>query len=173
MDFELANKCGNRIRTVFCKNKKFMYYSSERKHNDKPLTFEEIYNMSKPYFDKYVKQYEDYKIQRKPITNSIFRLSVFYSPDRKNFVDYHNEKILYEIEIDNKNENKIIFEYKNSNLIENEKKPISFFCVKIEVKFLMKIVSFNMMVKKIQELRMFVLYVIKINQMFLSQNVFI
>ena len=133
MDFELANRAGNRLRTVFCKNKNFLYYTYKEKHHDKPLTFEEIYNMSKPYFDKYVKEYENYKIQRKPITNSIFRLSVFYSPDRKNFVDYRNEKILYEIEIDNKDENKIIFEYKNSNLIENEKKPISFFCVKIEV----------------------------------------
>ena len=130
MEFELSNSCGYRIRTVFCKNKKIIYFSRDIKRQ---LTFEEIYNMSKPYFDKYVKQYEDYKIQRKPITNSIFRLSVFYSSDRKNFIDYQNEKILYEIEIDNKNKNKIIFEYKNSNLIENEKKPISFFCVKIEI----------------------------------------
>ena len=31
MDFELANKCGHRIRTVFCKNKKNLYYTSEKK----------------------------------------------------------------------------------------------------------------------------------------------
>ena len=131
MKFEITNKNGNRVRTVFCKNKRFVYLSEEVKI--RPYTFEEIYDISRFCLDKYVDEYKDYKIQRKPITNSIFRLSVFYSPDRKNFIDYHNEKILYEIEIDNKNKNKIIFEYKNSNLIENKKEPISFFCVKIEV----------------------------------------
>ena len=131
MKFEITNKNGNRERTVFCKNKRFVYLSEEVKI--RPYTFEEIYDISRFCLDKYVDEYKDYKIQRKPITNSIFRLSVFYSPDRKNFIGYHNEKILYEIEIDNKNKNKIIFEYKNSNLIENKKEPISFFYVKIEV----------------------------------------
>ena len=132
MDFELSNIAGGRLRTVFCKNKKFTYYTSEFKHK-KPSTFKEIYNIAKPFFDKYVKEYENYKIQRKKITNSIFRLSVFYPSERAKFIDYHNEKILYEIEVDNKNENKIIFEYKNLNLIENDKNPISPFCIKIEV----------------------------------------
>ena len=132
MDFDLSNKAGTRIRTVFCKNKKFTYYTSSKYNNNPPLTFGEIFTISKPYFDKYVKQYEDYKIQGKKITNSAFRLSVCHSKE-KNFIDCLNEKRLYEIEIDNKNKNKITFEYKNLNLIEKNKDPIVAFFVKIEV----------------------------------------
>ena len=132
MDFELSNKAGERIRTVFCKNKKFIYYTSSKYNNKPPLTFGEIFTISKPHFDKYIKQYENYKIQRKPITNSAFRLSVCHSKDG-NFINCLNERRLYEIEIDNKNKNKITFEYKNLNLIENNKDPIISFFVKIEV----------------------------------------
>ena len=129
MDFELANKAGERIRTVFCKNKRFIYFTS--KYIDKPITFSEVFTIAKPHFDKYVKLYENYKIQRKKITNSVFRLCICISKG-KNFIGCFNERILYEIEVDNKNENKIIFEYKDSNLIEN-KDPIISFLVKIEV----------------------------------------
>ena len=129
MKFETTNKNGNRVRTVFCKNKRFVYYTENIK---KESTLKEVYNTGRFCLDEYVKEYKDYKIQKKPITNSIFRLTVFYSPDRRNVFVYDNEKILYEIEVDNKNENKIIFEYKNSNLI-NEKEPINCFHCKIEV----------------------------------------
>ena len=129
MKFEITNKNGNRVRTVFCKNKRFVYLS-EDVHRE--LTFAEIYDIGKFCLNKYVNEYKDYKIQRKPITNSIFRLSVYYPHGKKSNIDFSDERILYEIEIDNKNENKIIFEYKNSNLIEN-KDPINYFYCKIEV----------------------------------------
>ena len=129
MKFETTNKNGSRVRAVFCKNKRFAYYTE---HIRRGLTFAEIYDEGRVSFDKYVHEYKDYKIQRKPITNSIFRLTVFYPPNKKNVGVYDNEKILYEIEVDNKNENKIIFEYKNSNLI-NDKEPLSCFHCKIEV----------------------------------------
>ena len=130
MKFEITNKNGNRVRTVFCKNKRFVYLTEIVRM--KPTTFKEIYNIARISFDKYVDEYKNYKIQRKPITNSIFRLSVYYSHGEKTYVDYEDQKILYEIEIDNKNKNKIIFEYKNLNLIENKNPVNSFYC-KIEV----------------------------------------
>ena len=133
MDFELSNKAGERIRTVFCKNKKFRYHSSSKYYVNPPITFGEIFTMSKPYLDKYIKQYEDYKIQRKPITNSAFRLSVCHSKENKDFIYCLDKKILYEIEIDNKNKNKITFEHKNLNLIENNKDQILAFFVEIEI----------------------------------------
>ena len=132
MDFDLANKTGERIRTVFCKNKRFIYFTSSKYNNKPPLTFYEVFTIAKPHFDKYVKEYENYKIQRKKITNSVFRLCVCFSKEG-NFINCLNERILYEIEVDNKNENKIIFEYKNLNLIEKNKDPIISFFVKIEV----------------------------------------
>ena len=130
MKFEITNKNGNRVRTVFCKNKRFVYLTEIVRM--KPTTFKEIYDIARISFDKYVDEYKNYKIQRKPITNSIFRLSVYYSHGEKTYVDYEDQKILYEIEIDNKSKNKIIFEYKNLNLIENKNPVNSFYC-KIEV----------------------------------------
>ena len=131
MDFDLSNKNGERLRTVFCKNKRFTYYTSV-KYCNPSLTFEKIFNISKPHFDKYFKEYEKYKIQGKKITNSIFRLIICYSKEQKGIYD-RKGKILYEIEVDNKNKNKIKFEYKNLNLIENNKDPINSFYAKIEV----------------------------------------
>ena len=133
IDFMLTNKAGERIRTVFCKNKKFIYHTSSKYYVNPPITFGEIFNMAKPHFDKIIKQYEDYKIQRKPITNSAFRLSVCHSKEDKDFIYCGDKKILYEIEIDNKNKNKITFEHKNVNLIENNKDKILAFFVEIVV----------------------------------------
>ena len=129
-DFYLANKAGSRIRTVFCQNKKFTYFNSST-FLDEPVTFNDIFNVSKPYFEKYLKQYENYKIQGKKITNSAFKLFVFHS-DLKRCTDHTKDKLLYEIEVDDIN-NRKTFEYKNLNLIEKNKDPILSFYIKIEV----------------------------------------
>ena len=133
MDFDLSNKAGQRMRTVFCKNKKFTYYTSTKYNNDPPLTFYEIFTITKPHLDKYIKQYENYKIQGRKITNSAFRLSVGYSKE-KNFVSCDFPKILYEVEIDHRKKGKTItHEFKNLNTLENNKDPIVSFFVKIDV----------------------------------------
>ena len=131
MEFDIANKNGNRIKSVFCKNKRFVYHTPH-KLCDPPSTFDEIFNHLLPYFNNYVKEYRDYKIQRSPISNSIFRMIIFYSKEQK-AIDYRHGKILYEIEIDNINKNKLKYEYKNLNLIDNDKEKITSFYVTIEI----------------------------------------
>ena len=131
MEFDNSNKNGQRIRSVFCKNKRFVF-STPHRLCDPPLTFGEIFNHLKPYFDKYVKEYQNYKIQRSPISNSIFRMIIFYSKEQKT-IDYRHGKILYEIEIDNINKNKLKYEYKNIDLIENDKEKIISFYITIEI----------------------------------------
>ena len=131
MKFDIANKNGNRIRSVFCKNKRFTYHTPH-KLCDPPSTFCEIFNHLLPYFNNYVKEYQDYKIQRSSISNSIFRMIIFYSKEQK-AIDYRHGKILYEIEIDNINKNKLKYEYKNLNLIDNDKEKITSFYISIEI----------------------------------------
>ena len=130
IDFDLSNKNGERMRAVFCRNKKFTFSCSHRLC-DPPLTYEEIFNLLKPYFDKYVNDYKDYKIFRSPITNSIFRI-ILYSSQESKPIDFRYGKILYEKEIDNK-ENKIKHEYKNTNLIDKDKEKVMSFYARIEV----------------------------------------
>ena len=130
LDFYLTNKAGTRIRTVYCQNKKFIYQTSY-KYCD-PLTFEEIFNHIKPYFDKYVEEYKNYKIQKQPITNSTFRLILFSSKEQKS-IDYRDGKILFEIEIDNIDNNKIVYEFKNNFLFERDTDKIYSFYVNIEI----------------------------------------
>ena len=128
--FDITNIAGTRIRTVFCRNKKFKYQTPYWLCD--PLTFEELFNILKPYFDKYVREYENYKILRSPITNSIFRMVLYCSKDMRP-ADFRYGKILYEIEIDNTNKNKIKYEYKNTNLIEKDKEKILSFYTDIEI----------------------------------------
>ena len=130
MDFSLPNKNGTRIRSIFCKNKKFIYYTSEKSCD--PSTFEEIFNHLMPYFDNYVKEYRNYKIQKMPISNSIFRMIIFYAKEQKP-MDPRYGKILYETEIDNIHKNKTKYEYKNLNLINNVKEKVISFYVSIEI----------------------------------------
>ena len=127
--FDLSNKQGMRVRTVFCYNKVFKY-STPHLICD-PVTYEELFSYLKPYFDKYVKEYEDQKIYKKPITNSIFRL-IAYCPKDLKLSDFMRGKILYEMEIDNTNK-KIKYEYKNTNLLETDKEKINSFYATIEV----------------------------------------
>ena len=129
IDFGLSNKLGDKIRAVFCRNKKFTYYCSHKKCF-KPKTYEELFDILKPYVDKYINEYKDYKIFRRPITNSVFRLVIHSSLEFKP-VDYCNGKILYEIEIDNQKD-EIKYEYKNTNLLEYKEEILSFYA-KIEI----------------------------------------
>ena len=130
MEFDTPNKNGTRMRTVFCRNKRFIHQTPH--WLCVPSTFEEIFNLLKPYFDKYVNDYKDYKIFRSPITNSIFRLVIFFSKEQKD-IDFRYGKILYEIEIDNINKNKLKYEYKNIDLLEKDKEKVVSFYVNIEV----------------------------------------
>ena len=130
IEFFINNKNGTRIRTVFCRNKKFIYQTPHKLCE--PSTFEEIFNHLKPYFDKYVEEYKTYKIHGTPITNSIFKMILFYSKEQK-AIDYRHGKILYEIEIDNINKNKLIYEYKNTALFEKDKEKIYSFYINIEI----------------------------------------
>ena len=130
MEFDITNKNGQQIRSIFCKNKRFVYHTPHKLC--KPSTFEEIFNHLIPYFDNFVKEYRDYKIQKMPISNSIFRMIIFYSKEQK-AIDYRNGKILYEIEIDNIHNNKIKYEYKNLNLINNDKEKVVSFYITIEI----------------------------------------
>ena len=129
INFDTTNKNGERMRAVFCRNKKFTYHCPHRLCD--PSTYEEIFNHLKPYFDKYVNDYKDYKLFKSPITNSIFRIIIYSSQESKP-IDFRYGKIFYEIEIDN-SKNKIKYEYKNTNLIENDKEKVISFYVKIEV----------------------------------------
>ena len=127
--FDLSNKQGRRVRTVFCYNKVFKYESPLWLCD--PITYEELFNIIKPYLDKYVKEYEDHKIYRRPITNSIFRM-IAYCPKDLRLSDFMRGKILYELEVDNTNK-KIKYEYKNTKLLETDKEKINSFYATIEV----------------------------------------
>ena len=127
--FDMSNKQGRRVRTVFCYNKVFKYESPLWACD--PITYEELFNIIKPYLDKYVKEYEDHKIYRRPITNSIFRM-IAYCPKDLRLSDFMRGKILYELEVDNTNK-KIKYEYKNTKLLETDKEKINSFYATIEV----------------------------------------
>ena len=130
MEFDTPNKNGTRMRTVFCRNKRFIHQTPH--WLCVPSTFEEIFNHLKPYFDKYVDEYKTYKIYGTPITNSIFRLVIFFSKEQKD-IDLRYGKILYEIETDNINKNKLKYKYKNIDLLEKDKEKVVSFYVNIEV----------------------------------------
>ena len=128
-NFFLSNNAGTRIRTVYCQNKKFIY-CTDTLYCNMPCSIKDIFISVKPYFDKYVKEYENYKIQRKPITNSTFRIIIVYNI---NTADLDNKKRLYEIDIDNLNKNKITYEFKNNFLIEENNIKVTSFYIMIEV----------------------------------------
>ena len=127
--FDMSNKQGRRVRTVFCYNKVFKYDTPLWTCD--PITYEELFNIIKPYLDKYVKEYEDHKIYKRPITNSIFRM-IAYCPKDLRLSDFMRGKILYEMEVDNANK-KIKYEYKNTKLLETDKEKINSFYATIEV----------------------------------------
>ena len=130
LKFNPVKEEGERIRTVFCRNKKYIYQTPFKLCD--PSSLSEIFSHIKPYLDNYLIKYESFKIHNSPITNSIFKMILFYSMEFKP-VDFKNGKLLYEIEIDNKNKNKVLYEYKNTKLIDNNSEKITSFYVNIEV----------------------------------------
>ena len=69
-------------------------------------TKQEVYILSKMYFDNIVKRYENYTINNKPITETTFRLTAKLVED-----DYFTEKFIYALRYNNI-ENKITWENK-------------------------------------------------------------
>ena len=130
IDFEMTNKLGGKVRAVFCRNKKFTYYCSLKKCL-KLISYSDLFNILKPYVEKYIKEYKNFKIFRKPITNTVFRLVVYPSIEFKS-LDFANGKILYETEIDN-TKDEIKYEYKNTKLLDCKEDEILSFYAKIEV----------------------------------------
>ena len=129
-NFYLSNKAGHQVKSVFCQNKKFIYTNYKTLLCNVPVTFKKIFNEAKIHLDKYIEKYKDYKIQRKPITNSTFRIIIKYTTN-PNYVDQIRR--LYEIDIDNANNNKLTYEYKNNFLIEESKDNLCSFNVNIEI----------------------------------------
>ena len=130
-DFYLSDKAGKRIRTVYCQNKKFIYYNYLTTINPNvPMTIKKVYNDARVHLDNYIKEYKNYKIQRKPITNSTFRMNINYNTNTNSML---NSKILYEVGIDNANNNEITYEFKNNSLIEENKDNLYSFNINIEV----------------------------------------
>ena len=127
--FYISNKTGSRVRSVFCHNKAFRYDTPLWTCD--PITYEDLFNILKTYFDKYVKEYENHEIFKKPVTNSIFRM-IAYCPKDLRFIGAMKGKILYDTEIDNTNK-KVKYEYKNKKLLETDKEKINSFYATIEV----------------------------------------
>ena len=69
-------------------------------------TKQEVYILSKMYFDNIVKHYENYVVNNKPITETTFRLVAKLVED-----DYFTERFIYSMRYDNI-ENKITWENK-------------------------------------------------------------
>ena len=127
LNFFLTNKVGVNVRSVYCQNRKFIYSTPTLECNT-PIYFIDIFNAAKPHLDKYVKEYKNYKMQNKQITNSTFKIIISYEEGR--FKQYEKRKA-YDIDIDNL-KNEVIYEYKNNNLLENKEEIMSFY-VNIEV----------------------------------------
>ena len=127
--FRLENVNGVNVRSVFRRNKKFIY-SFNALRCFPPVTFKEIFNVAKPYLDNYVEEYKNFKILNKTITNSIFTMKIYYEKYPSVFCFNPDCKTIYEIEIA---ENKIIYESKNSAIEEDNEKIFSF-SVSIEIK---------------------------------------
>ena len=126
--FWLSNKNGTRVRTVYCQNKEFKYFT-DKLYCNMSCSIKDIFYSAKPYFDEYVKEYKEYKIQKQPITNSTFRLIINYE-NTSSALDI--KKRLYEIDINNSKNNEVTYEFKNNSLLESEDKVVSFYLM-IEV----------------------------------------
>ena len=125
-NFYLTNYVGVNIRSVYCQNRKYIY-TILKLNLGLPVKIIDIFNAAKPHVDKYIKEYKDFTFQRKPITNSCFKIILCY-------FDEYNETIkrkLYSIDIDNIND-KVLCEYRNEDLL-NSNELLSEFYVNIEV----------------------------------------
>ena len=129
LQFYTENKNGERMVTVFCRNVKFVY-KCPFKLCDPPLTFSELFAIITPYFDDFISKYQSYKIRCSPITNSIYKIVMFYALDFKP-LDFRYGELLYEIEKDDKD--KILYEYKNTILLNNTPHKVKSFFINIEI----------------------------------------
>ena len=129
LQFYTENKKGERMLTVFCRNVKFVYKCPFRLC-DPPLTLSELFTIITPYFDGYISKYQSYKKQRLEFTNSIYKIIMFYALDFK-LLDFRYGELLYEIEKNDKNE--ILYEYKNTKLLNNTPHKVKSFFVNIEI----------------------------------------
>ena len=129
LQFYTEKKKGERMITVFCRNVKFVY-KCPFKLCDPPLTFSELFAIITPYFEGYISKYQSYKLQLSPVTNYIYKIIMFYALDFKP-LDFRYGELLYEIEKDNKD--KILYEYKNIELLNNNPHKVKSFFVNIEI----------------------------------------
>ena len=129
LQFYTEKKKGERMLTAFCRNVKFVY-KCPFKLCDPPLTFSKLFTIITPYFDDYISKYQSYKLQRSPVTNYIYKIIMFYALDFKP-LDFRYGELLYEIEKDNKD--KILYEYKNIELLDNNPHKVKSFFVNIEI----------------------------------------
>ena len=129
LQFYTENEKGERMPTVFCRNVKFVYKCPFRLC-DPPLTFSELFTIIKPYFDDYISKYQSYKKTRFKITNFLYKIVMFYALDFK-LLDFRYGELLYEIEKNDKDE--ILYEYKNTKLLNNYPHKVKSFFVNIEI----------------------------------------
>ena len=129
LQFYPENKNGERMITAFCRNIKFVY-KTPFKLCDPPSSLSELFSIITPYFNDFISKYQSYKIRGTPITNSIYKMVIFYTLDFKP-IDFKYGDLLYEIEKDDKN--KTLYEYKNTELIDNTPHKVKSFFVNIEI----------------------------------------
>ena len=129
LQFYAKNKKGERVTTVLCDNVKFVFKTPFRLCSP-PLTFSELFTIITPYFDDYVSKYQSYKLHRSPVTNYIFKIIMFYALNFKP-LDFSHGELLYELEKDDQYET--LYEYKNTELINNNPHKVKSFFVVIEI----------------------------------------
>ena len=127
LNFFLTNKVGVNVRAVYCQNRKFIYSTLTLECN-KPIYFIDIFNAAKPALDGYIKEYKNYKMQNKPITNSTFKMIIYYEEGKYKLLE---KRKVYDIDIDNL-KNEVICEYKNNDVLNNKDEIMAFY-VNIEV----------------------------------------
>ena len=129
LEFYQVNKKGERMSTVFCRNIKFVFKTPFRLC-DPPSLLSELYSIIVPYFNDFISKYQSHKLHGSPITNSIYKMVIFYSLDFKP-LDFKNGELLYKIEKNDKN--KTLYEYKNTKLIDDTPFKVKSFFVNIEI----------------------------------------
>ena len=128
LQFYSENKNGVRMITVFCRNIKFVYRTPFKLCEASSLSG--LFSIIMPYFTDFISKYQSYKIRGVPITNSIYKMVIFYGLEFKP-IDFKNGELLYEIEKDDKD--KTLYEYINTNLLENMTHKVKSFFVNIEI----------------------------------------
>ena len=116
-------------RLIFAQNRRIRYSTYEINCKENKTTFKELFNISKLYLDELIKKYKNYKLQRKPITDSTFKVIIEYSNEE--FYGIFRYKTVFEIDINN-NTNEIIYEFKDP-IVEDVETNIFSFSIRINV----------------------------------------